>query len=199
MKTILLSGFLGAGKTTVLLQLARFLAGDKPRPNQVAILENEIGQVGIDDQMLRGSGLQVSELFAGCACCTSSGELRGTVRVIRKELNPQWLIVEATGLAYPLRIKETLDPILPSPAVICTLVDAQRLNRMLRAVEPLVDGQLQDADLVLVNKVDLVERQTLEQVHDIVSRYSPRGAVYDICALQPVAPHIWDHLTALCR
>lgn len=108
MKVLILGGFLGSGKTSLLLQLAYYmtghLSGDKKY--QVVILENEIGEEGIDDKLLRGNGYQVENLFSGCACCTLSGELLSSVSNIEKQLQPQWLILETTGLAYPHLIQK---------------------------------------------------------------------------------------------
>ena len=75
MNVLILGGFLGSGKTTSLMQLAKYLVATSPaeKENKVMILENEIGQVGIDDEFLRSGGFQVSNLFSGCACCTVSG------------------------------------------------------------------------------------------------------------------------------
>ncbi len=79
------------------------------------ILENEVGEEGIDDKLLRGNGYQVENLFSGCACCTLSGELLSTVSKIEKELQPDWLILETTGLAYPHLIQKTWLTAWPSP------------------------------------------------------------------------------------
>ena len=104
MKVLILGGFLGSGKTSLLLQLAYYITGNalNDKKYQVVILENEVGEEGIDDKLLRGNGYQVENLFSGCACCTLSGELLSTVSKIEKELQPDWLILETTGLAYPL-------------------------------------------------------------------------------------------------
>ena len=75
MKVLILGGFLGSGKTSLLLQIAYYmtghLSGDKKY--QVVILENEVGEEGIDDKLLRGNGYQVENLFSCFACCTLSG------------------------------------------------------------------------------------------------------------------------------
>ena len=70
MNLLILGGFLGSGKTTVLLQLAKYITGDhvKPGETKVAIIENEIGEQGIDDKILKSGNYSVENLFAGCAC-----------------------------------------------------------------------------------------------------------------------------------
>lgn len=77
MELIIISGFLGSGKTTLLLGMARSLVEASIR---VAIIENEVGEIGIDGQYLRQEGLEVQELFGGCICCTLSAGLVPTLR-----------------------------------------------------------------------------------------------------------------------
>ena len=78
MKMIIMGGFLGAGKTSLVLQMARYLAGRNPdKQAKVVILENEIGEVSIDDKILKSGGFEVQTMFSGCVCCTMAGELMG--------------------------------------------------------------------------------------------------------------------------
>lgn len=193
MKTIIVGGFLGAGKTTAVIQLAGFLANqaNSTHRTRVVILENEIGEVGVDDMLLRGSGYQVSELFAGCACCTMSGELRGNIRVIQRELDPEWLILEATGVAYPINIKAAVDPLMECPAVICALVDAKRFLRMLRPAGALATAQLTDADVILINKVDLVDEAVLAETERRIRAIGAQGAIVRVCGLQEIDSDVW--------
>ena len=74
MKIIILGGFLGSGKTTVLLQLAKYITSQPGKP-QVVILENEIGEVGVDNQLLSGASFAVENIFSGCICCSGAVDL----------------------------------------------------------------------------------------------------------------------------
>ena len=111
MKTIILGGFLGSGKTTVLLQLAKYITA-KPDFPQVVILENEIGAVGVDNEILEGAALAVESVFSGCICCTGAVDLIDAVQTIESQYEPDWLIVEATGMAQPSSIQTNLKNIL---------------------------------------------------------------------------------------
>ena len=130
MKVLILSGFLGSGKTTALLTLARHIVetSASDRENKVMILENEVGEIGIDDAFLRGGGLKVDTLFSGCACCTVSGEMVTAVDRLRKEYDPEWLILETTGIAYPKKIQETLKTVCNMDSRIAVLVDGKVVN-----------------------------------------------------------------------
>ena len=93
-----IAGFLGSGKTTVLLEVARAMAEDGA---QLAVIENEIGEVGIDGGYVREQGLPVQELFGGCICCTLQAGLVETLRAVESRYEPDWVIIEPTGLAAP--------------------------------------------------------------------------------------------------
>lgn len=196
MRMIIFGGFLGSGKTTILMRIAQFLIRNSrdDRKNKVVILENEIGQVGVDDMLLKSNGYTVNELFAGCACCTMSGELRGNVKVILREMDPEWLILEATGIAYPLNIKETLDPIIEIPAVIVSVVDAHRFLRMLTPLNDLIVSQLKDAKYIFVNKIDLVTAEITQEVKARVKDIAPLAQIQPVSGLAPIASDVLEDL-----
>lgn len=193
MNVLIFGGFLGSGKTTSLMQLARFVAESSrsDNPNKVMIIENEIGQVGIDDAFLRSGGFRVDNLFAGCACCTISGELTTAILRIRKQYDPEWVIVETTGLAYPKRIQENLLETLQSKARIAVLVDASRWRRLHKPMESLFRGQIEGADAVIINKTDLVTEEVLQSVEQDILEYDGNVALYRISALEPVSETVW--------
>ncbi|MCC8138674.1 MAG: cobalamin biosynthesis protein P47K [Lachnospiraceae bacterium] len=154
MNIIILGGFLGAGKTSFLLQLTEFLS---QRTARIVILENEIGKISIDDQSLQNTRLTVRSIFANCICCSGTAELTSNVRQIRREYNPDWLLIEATGLALPHAVRTTLLEAGEKGSVrTLTLVDANRYRRLKKAMPALIDGQLEGCDAVALNKVDLV-------------------------------------------
>ncbi|NLM45670.1 MAG: GTP-binding protein [Firmicutes bacterium] len=193
MKVLILGGFLGSGKTTALLQLAHYLVerSQSTQKTKVVIVENEIGETGIDDKVLRGSGLQVEDLFSGCACCTVSGELTSAASRIRKDFNPDWLIVETTGLAYPRLIRDNLQAALGLSSRICILVDASRWKRLLRPMYNLLSGQIVGADVVLINKTDLVNEETLAQVEADIAAFDPLPRVMRISAQNRIPAAVW--------
>ncbi len=197
MKVIILGGFLGSGKTSVLLQLARFLvtrSEEKPDTTPVVIVENEIGNAGVDDQLLKNQGLTVKNLFAGCACCTSSAQLEDTVSFLKKEHDPQWLIIEATGLAYPDKIKTTVEDGLGLDADIIAIVDASRWFRLIAAMESFVAGQLIHASGVLVNKIDCVSGSDTEAVIKDIHSYNPELPCYPVSAIKKFSSDFWEAL-----
>ena len=198
MRIIILGGFLGSGKTSVLLQLARYLV-DKEKETasevKVAIIENEVGDVGIDDKVLSNEGFSVNNLFAGCACCSLSGELVYSIRNIQKELNPGWLIIEATGIAHPGNMQQTIKKGLDRPSYIITIVDAKRWKRLARAMEMMVSGQLEDSSKVLLNKTDLVDGDEVSAVKESIHGYNKSVEIITTNAKEELPAELWEILT----
>lgn len=197
MRVIILGGFLGSGKTSVLLHLARYLVDNEKGSSsevKVAIIENEIGDVGIDDKVIVNEGFSVKNLFAGCACCSLSGELVYNIKTIQKDLNPEWLIIEATGIAHPGSIQQTIRKGLGLPSYIITIVDAKRWKRLVRAMETMVSGQLEDSSIIFMNKVDLVNSEEHEDVKQSVSSYKPDVEIIATNAKDKLSHELWKRL-----
>jgi len=193
MKVIILGGFLGSGKTTALMQFARYLVdvSDPGKENKVVILENEVGEIGIDDQFLRGGGFTVNNLFAGCACCTVSGELVTAADRIVREMDPEWLVIETTGIAYPGLMRDNLKGALKLDSRICVLTDASRWSRLRIPMEYLLRGQIECADVVLINKIDLVSAEALQDMERDILEFNAGVPITMISAIGEVPPEIW--------
>jgi G3E family GTPase len=197
MKILILGGFLGSGKTTALMRLARYMVdhADSECTNKVIILENEVGEVGIDDAYLRSGGFKVDNLFSGCACCTVSGELISAAVRIEKELDPEWLIIETTGIAYPRNMRENLKSAVRRDSRIVILVDAARWNRLLLPMNNLLKGQIEGSDAVLINKTDLVDDAAIEKIERDILDFEPSAEIYKISALRDIPDTVWRKVT----
>ena len=198
MKTIILGGFLGSGKTTVLLQLAKYITG-KPDFPQVVILENEIGEVGVDNEILEGAALAVESVFSGCICCTGAVDLIDAVQTIESQYEPDWLIVEATGMAQPSSIQTNLKNILGLDPVILAIADASRWKKLMIASPVFVRNQLEGAGLVLLTKTDKTDAEALAKAYEEVKQCSGGAAVYPVCALDPINEKIFEELMSLAQ
>jgi G3E family GTPase len=175
--------------------MAKYLVGfQADKPAKVVILENEIGEVGIDDRVLENAGYAVRGMFSGCVCCTMSGELAINMHRIQKEMNPDYVIMEATGVAYPLNIKETLAESLHLDCKICCIADAKRWQRLLKPMEYLIKTQLEAADVLLINKIDLVDDHTLEAVEQSLRAVNDTAKYFRVSALQPIDTAVWNEL-----
>ncbi|MBQ4370486.1 MAG: cobalamin biosynthesis protein P47K [Oscillospiraceae bacterium] len=165
MNILIIGGFLGSGKTTLLRGILKSMTASG---QTVAVIENEIGEVGIDDQLISEGSVQVTPLFGGCVCCQISGNLLNAVLQIKKEVAPDWLVIEATGLAFLTGIRSLFerygDPELVTYGVC--VIDISRWARLLRASPALMESQIEGSDIVVVNKVDVKspEDNELEEI-----------------------------------
>jgi G3E family GTPase len=157
----ILSGFLGAGKTTLLNHILTNQQGLR-----TAVLVNEFGEIGIDNDLVVSTGDEMVELSNGCICCTINGELLDAVyRILERPEKVDYLVVETTGLADPLPVAMTflgsdLRDLTRLDSII-TLVDAENFSEELLQGE-VARSQILYGDLLLLNKCDLVEEARLE-------------------------------------
>ncbi len=181
MQLLLLSGFLGAGKTTLLLEIAGKLMVDY---NKIAIIENEMGEIGIDNKYLQVKGLSVQELFGGCVCCVLSANLVSTLKKLDEALHPEVVIIEPSGVARPRDIIDTINRYMPAikNISVATLVDAVRYRILLEMMSPLLTDQIQAADIVVINKIDQVGDQTIDFIRSSVTQLNPGASIKAISA-----------------
>lgn len=194
MNVIILGGFLGSGKTSIILQLARHLIGDASiDTTKIVILENEIGEVSVDDQILGSHGYAVENLFSGCVCCTMSGELILGLHQIIRDFSPELIIMEASGVAFPENIRKTIKQALPklSCRVAC-VTDAKRWQRLLLPMEMLLKDQLDAADVILINKIDTVDAETLETVEASIRTFNNTAQFFNLSASQTIDPGVFE-------
>jgi G3E family GTPase len=188
MKVLIIGGFLGSGKTSFILQLLQYIIGSSKsdKPYKVVVLENEIGDVGVDDKTLKAGGFQVETMFAGCACCTSSESVPVSLANIKKEVDPDWVVLEATGVAYPQNIQETIDAATDFESRLSAVVDAKRWKRLLVPMSMLIGGQLGRAETIIVNKKDLVDSGTLDEVLKSVSSYNDTAKLIPVSSVEQI-------------
>lgn len=174
-----ITGFLGAGKTTLLNKLLRNQAGRK-----IAVIVNEFGEVGIDGQLVfDDENEQLIEFNNGCLCCTVRGDLIETLERIRERAGDlDAIIIETTGLADPAPVASTFfvsDEVKSAARLdaFITVVDAMNFDRSLDENEEARE-QLGFADIVLLNKIDLVTEEDLERIEDRIRRLNPLAKVY---------------------
>lgn len=177
MRVNLLFGFLGSGKTT----LVRRLLEERGRDAKTAVIVNEFGEVGIDGQILRGANVDMVELNSGCLCCTLKGSLMLAVEELRQKAGVERVIVEATGVAQPGELTETLtDPTMRTAVDIgplVTVVDGHKFTRLIGALGEFYIAQIENADIVILNKADLASPQALEEAKREVLEINPEATV----------------------
>ncbi len=172
----IVTGFLGSGKTSMLKHvLAHGLQGKK-----VAVIMNEIGDVGIDGKVLTGFSAveKMVEIDSGCICCSVSLQFTVAIHEIVEAVNPTLIILETTGAADPRPlITQALNAGLSIDAVIAVVDAADVLDLVKRA--GVVKTQVEAADFVVINKTDLVDARQLKKVHDWVRKRNDRALRFE--------------------
>lgn len=164
--TTILSGFLGSGKTTLLNNL---LNGNHGR--RIAVLVNDFGEINIDAQLIVGVEGETVSLKNGCICCSIRDDLlTEMIRVCQTEPVPEHIIIEASGVSDPIAIANTLMSAQMAGHVvldaIITVVDAEQVKSLSGPDQVLSIDQIGVADIVVLNKVDLVDAATKADVRD---------------------------------
>lgn len=153
--THIISGFLGAGKTTLL----QHLLSQKPENEVWAVLMNEFGQIGVDQQLLpQTQGYEVKELLGGCLCCSSQLPMQIALSRLLSESKPDRLFIEPTGLGHPAQLLEQLTEPHWQPSIamraLVTVVDGSRLHDSDWSKQNLYADQLKAAQIIVVSHAD---------------------------------------------
>ena len=193
-KVIILSGFLGSGKTTVLVRMIERLREREGAGFRIAIVENEIGSASVDSSIIQEAGYSVTEMLSGCVCCTLIGQLIPALQKLEEELEPHLVILEATGVATPDTMANNLRKYGGYPVRIVTLVDAARWQRIKLALSILLTAQIEPADIVCVNKVDLAEADVLDEIDADVRAINSDAPIVHMSASEPVDAELLDRI-----
>ncbi len=180
-----LTGYLGAGKTTLLNRIL-----SEPHGQKYAVIVNEFGEIGIDNDLVVGADEEVFEMNNGCICCTVRGDL---IRIIdglmRRKGKFDAIIVETTGLADPAPVAQTffVDENVGKQAkldAVVTVADAKWLKDRLRDA-PEAKNQIAFADVILINKTDLVSDADLREIEARIRGINPYAKIHrtERCAI----------------
>lgn len=161
MDLLIISGFLGSGKTTLLLNVAKSIAA---AGRKIAVIENEVGTIGVDDQFLTENGLNVREIFSGCVCCSLRLDLINTLLELERDYAPDVVILEPSGVAGPKQVIQSLYGYGGDieSKIVLSVVDAPRFQKIKDYSIPLIAGGIEIADAVIINKIDLVTPQEID-------------------------------------
>lgn len=174
MNAIVLTGFLGTGKTTLLLAIVERLL---QRDARVAIIENERGSVGVDGPFLEAQGLAVREIRAGCVCCDLALPLRLTVDVLQRKFAPDWLFLEASGVAHADELRRGLQSEASEiDWKFVGLIDVARFAKLWGdqyGIGFLIRPQVAQADLLVLTKTDQVDQERLMATAATVRQLRP--------------------------
>ena len=172
-KTNIITGFLGVGKTTAILNLL----ARKPGNEVWAVLVNEFGEIGIDGALLKSQGAVVKEIPGGCMCCVAGLPMQVGLNLLIAKSKPDRLLIEPTGLGHPKQIIDTLTSehygdLLDLKATI-TLVDPRNLSNQRYLNNDNFRDQLALADVVVANKTELCSNEDKRIFESHIASYQP--------------------------
>jgi G3E family GTPase len=153
----LITGPLGSGKTTLLRHILA------TRMAKIAIVMNEFGEIAIDTKVIEGKNVRIAELGGGCVCCSLLGEFEAAVNEIIQKVAPEIIVVETTGLAEPEALVFNIQEALPQCRLdgVVSVIDADMLVRF-PELGHTTRLQIEGADILLLNKIDLVDPTEIE-------------------------------------
>jgi G3E family GTPase len=168
----LITGPLGSGKTTLLRHiLATYRA-------KIAIVMNEFGELAIDTKIIEGKNVRIAELGGGCVCCSLLGEFEAAVNEIIEKTAPDRIVVETTGLAEPEALVFNIQEALPQCRLdgVVSVIDADMLVRF-PELGHTTRLQIEGADILLLNKIDLVEPGQVKPLETKLREINPAAAI----------------------
>ncbi|WMW23405.1 GTP-binding protein [Methanolobus mangrovi] len=177
MKILVVGGFLGSGKTSTIIRLGTEFskAGQK-----VAIIVNEIGEVGIDGDVISKYGLDMTELTSGCICCSLKVNMKVTLTLLEKDYKPDIVLIEPTGIAFPQLIKNEINLMdLKNTTIqpLVTLIDGSRFKQLMKEAKNFAMRQIIDAEILCINKIDLIEKIRVPIIEASVQQLNPTAKV----------------------
>ncbi len=174
-KVDIISGFLGAGKTTLIKKM--FEAGFNGQ--KVVLIENEFGEIGIDGSFLKESGVDIKEINSGCICCSLVGDFAKSMEEVVNKFNPERIIIEPSGvgkLSDIVKAVEDLDIDLKLN-IIATVVDGGKCKIYMKNFGEFFNNQVEDAKTIIVSKVENLNDQKIIDVYNLLKDKNPNANI----------------------
>ncbi len=174
MKTTIVCGLLGSGKTTFIQNFLR------DNPEKAVVLVNDFGKAGIDGEIFSASGIESIELPSGCVCCTLKTDLITTIEKIIATFAPEHLIIEPSGIASPSGVLEALDLLRITPVMVIGIVDVTEFIDLYEAeiYGSFFQDQVANSDVILINKTDLADEEKITKTLILIEEINPRAITF---------------------
>ena len=166
------SGFLGAGKTTLIKRLINSYKGEK-----VVLIENEFGEIGVDSGFLRDAGFEIKEINSGCICCTLVGDFTKALKDVIEEYHPDRVIIEPSGVGKLSDIKKIIEKAGLTPNMLVTVVDAAKGKLYMRNFGEFFNDQVKEATTILISKVDRTPEPKVLELAELIREKNPNANI----------------------
>ena len=176
-KIDIFSGFLGAGKTTLIKKLIKeAFAGQ-----QVVLIENEFGEIGIDGGFLKESGIQINELNAGCICCSLVGDFGAALKDVITKYHPDRIIIEPSGVGILSDVIKAVDGVENDAGVALnsatTVVDVMKCKMYLRNFGEFFENQVKSAGTIILSRTDKADTEKVEAAVKMLRELNPEAHI----------------------
>ena len=174
-KIDIISGFLGAGKTTLIKKL--FLSSIKDE--KVVLIENEFGEIGIDGSFLKESGVEIKEINSGCICCSLVGDFATSMKEVINTYHPERIIIEPSGVGKLSDIIKAIDDVDEdlNLNIVCTVVDGKKAKIQIKNFGEFLKNQIEHANTIVVTKVDMIDENKLQETVDLIKEINSSSNV----------------------
>ena len=165
------SGFLGAGKTTLIKKLIKeAYAGEK-----LVLIENEFGEIGVDGGFMKEAGIQINELNSGCICCSLVGDFAKALKQVKEQYNPDRILIEPSGVGKLSDIVKAVERANLEDCVInslTTVVDANKCKVYMKNFGEFFNDQIENAACIVFSHVDVASADKLEKAVELVKQHN---------------------------
>lgn len=171
-KISIISGFLGAGKTTLIQKLLKETLSNK----KVVLIENEFGEVGIDGKILKQTGVRIREINSGCICCTLAGDFSNALQEVIYKYNPDQILIEPSGVG---KLSDILPPCLEKAEInFCiTVVNALKYKMYAKNFSEFFFDQIQNANTIFLSRTQKTESNQLQNVAKSIRQHNPNAVI----------------------
>ncbi len=174
-KVDIISGFLGAGKTTLIKKLFE----NSFKNERVALVENEFGEIGIDGVFLKDAGIEIKEINSGCICCSLVGNFETALNELIEKYNPTRIIIEPSGVG---KLSEIVKAVTDANKdlklnVLCTVVDGGKYKMYSKNFGEFYVDQISEANTIVVSKTEKLTEEKLIEVCEFIKNYNPTATL----------------------
>ena len=176
-KIDIISGFLGAGKTTFIKKLLKeAIAGEK-----VVLIENEFGEIGIDGGFLKDSGIEIREMNSGCICCSLVGDFGRSLNEVLTKYTPDRVIIEPSGVGKLSDVMKAVCDVAGEIDVVLngsvTVVDAQKCKMYMKNFGEFFNNQIENAGTIVLSRTDVADTDKVAQCVEMIREKNPKAAI----------------------
>lgn len=175
-KVDIISGFLGAGKTTLIRKLIKEAYGDK----KIIIIENEFGEIGVDTGFLKDTGVTINEITAGCICCTLAGDFAKALDEVMREYKPDIIVIEPSGVGklsdVILAVKSLGNDDILLNSFAC-VVDAKKARKYLKNFGEFFENQVENAGAIILSHTSELSAEKIDDVVDMLRELNKEASI----------------------